>query len=261
MATAGCANLCRRAGGQDVAGLAANETKRPVSYDLQVAVRNIWCKPVLKTCTSKDLPRLISRVHIVGPDTSEPGQEKKSQENTSDRRQLIWTLIEKLGAFFGENEQVAKARNAVDSASDENDSVNLGPWCKNILTALGGESSRVNKVLKCIHQGVMFCGIYELKRGVLKDIETRDVRTEDGWQVLLNLRPGCVQVTHRRKENIVGAANTTTTWEMNLNFDESMSALQSCGLRIIGLDVPDNLPSRKKKRLVTKLSQGNLILV
>ena len=248
--------------------------RRDRAQQLEKEMRRAWLRPVTTTATSKDVPRLVTRIDVqrwdsCGKKKQQPHPNaKRAREkpqmiahtgndaslaagmveicDIERRRAAIVETVLALATYFGEEEAakadvaIAQALSSTNSASGSRSGPDLRIFCEMLLDALGGDNSRVVRVLTCCHQNILFIAIMELKAGVLKEIVTRDNRDADGWRIQLKLEENRVQVTHLRRDRLVslipgGASPGVLSWEVSLTFDREMMRLDSTGLRLTGL--------------------------
>ena len=59
-------------------------------------------------------------------------------------------------------------------------------YLKTILE-ICGRTSRVYRIMKCLHQDYVLIGTTEFKLNFMKSHMMKDVRTDDGWKILITL--------------------------------------------------------------------------
>ena len=276
---------------------AATAARQEAEQRLETRLRAAWAKPVGKTCTAKDVARLVQRIDLItaasrmaakhqhpgvpkkaggrrgdsNGDSSGSGESKCAVREsnpslaTRQRRNALDKLIVTLGEYFGEVEAAGTAiRSARRALQDDDQSLGAGPdlsrYCERLIDVMGGDGSASVRVLKCIHQNVLFLAILELKEGVLKSIMTKDSRGRDGWRVKVKLEEGRVQICHVRKEELVDTAPGHVMWEMSMTFNPTMTKMCSVGLRLTGLELGDAATPKQRATLTSKLSSGDLII-
>jgi hypothetical protein len=266
------------------------EPPRKVSSSVELfeGLSKAWSRPLKESCTAKDVARLATRIDV---HTTEPTQKdstetktnakgtnhgsssnerKTTSKTTSDvnsssnesRMNAILIAVRQLATFFSVNVETAITEtSSAFSGTSTSDNPDLSIWVGYLLDQLGGDSSPIVRVFKCFHQNILFAGIVQLKQGVLKDIQTKDSRTNDGWRIRVTTERGRVQVTHRRKEVINDVSgNQHLMWEMSLTFNGDVSTLCSTSLRLTGLSLDDQCKGKERRNLMRKLSSGNLII-
>ena len=237
-----------------------------------------WLKPVAKTCTSKDVPRLATRFDVITTSTTtstpssssskkavkqsnKQGETKSNNDNTPTSRtvriQAILSTIRKLSLFFQLDSEPAIQTTLLQDTTPENP--DLSSFVQHLIENLGSDASPIVRILKCCHQNILFIAIYELKTSVLQDINTKDTHSDDSWRIRITAESGRVQVTHQRKEQIIGVPGTLE-WEISMTFDGKVEEMCSSTLRLTGLEMKDNAKTKDKLRLARKLSGGKLIV-
>lgn len=79
---------------------------------------------------------------------------------------------------------------------------------------------------------------------------TKDVRTPDGWQVLVNITDACTEVTHIRKEVSIktGADFFQFTWELKVVLSPNFSEITDIHVSAKDLEIaPEFNPELKEK--------------
>jgi hypothetical protein len=239
-------------------------------------LREAWIRPLKQTCTAKDVARLASRVDISTVNRSSEGEgsgetkqtkkKNKSKKKTSSssssnesRAAAILSIVRKLSSFFDINPEPA-IREAQEIAGElEATNPDMSAWVSTLLNCLGGDENSVVRVLKCCHQNILFIAIFELKSGVLKDVDIKDSRDENSWRIKITAEPGRVQVTHQRQEDFVKMPGQLM-WEVSMTFDDTMTELCAASLRLTGLTVEKEAKASDRRVLSQKLSRGKLII-
>ena len=133
------------------------------------------------------------------------------------------------------------------------------------MNRLGLDDSKSVRVLKCCHQNILFIAIMELKKGVLKNIMTKDNKDPDGWRIQLKLEEKRVQVTHLRRDLILPTTPGkecpgVLSWEVSMTFDREMTRLDSTSLRLTGMTLAPGIEPADRHMLNRALSSGSLII-
>jgi len=127
-----------------------------------------------------------------------------------------------------------------------------------------GMDTKTARVLKAIHQNMIFTAVFQLKSKVPMTTMTRDVRTRDGWRINVVFVNNVVCISHRRREQSLAIAPADEQywfeWELRMVFDQEMTDMQSSGLTITDLGFDDNISARKKEEIKKAFSCGNLIV-
>jgi len=215
-------------------------------FQLAKEIRPYWEEKLAMTPTCKDFPRLASRIQI---DTTT--YDEKSKTNIElKQHDAMNKIVRQLASYF-KLEEVANG--AISSAGKILHSKKVKPdyekYSTELLNGLGGDRSRVVRIIKSFHQNIIAGAIYNLKTQALKDQEFQDSRGPDSWRIYVLLEKDTVKVKHRRKElfmNIDG----TFKWELDIWFLTDMSKLRMCQLHIVDLALGDKEYQKKlEKRL------------
>ena len=241
-------------------------------------LRQAWIKPLKQTCTAKDIPRLATRIDVstvnrstedATGETKEKMNKGKSKKKTSSassassssnesRTRAIISVVRKLSHFFDMNPEPAIREAEINDQSKSNNP-DLSGYVSTLFDLLGGDESPVVRVLKCCHQNILFIAIFELKSGVLKDVDIRDSRDENSWRIKITGEKGRVQITHQRQETLVHVPGQLM-WEVSMTFDDTMTELCSASLRLTGLTLEKAAKASDRRVLAQKLSTGKLII-
>jgi len=127
-----------------------------------------------------------------------------------------------------------------------------------------GTNSKVARVLKAIHQNIIFIAVYQLKSKVPMTSMTRDVRSREGWRVSVSFTKTVVLVTHKRREQSLATSPLDEQywyeWELRMTFDKDVTEMLSANLKITDLQFDDNISPKKREEIKMALSFGNLIV-
>jgi len=137
-------------------------------------------------------------------------------------------------------------------------------FIESIFTDAIGLDSKTARVLKAIHQNIIFIGVFQLKSKVPMTTMTRDVRTREGWIITVLFVNNVVVVSHRRREQALATAPHDEQywfeWELRMTFDQNLTDLESSNLSITDLGFDPNINPRKREEIKSALSSGNLIV-
>jgi hypothetical protein len=103
-----------------------------------------------------------------------------------------------------------------------------------------------------------------LKQDLCRNIMTKDVRTSDGWKILVRLGD-VVQVIHRRVEQSLDEFGDTTNhfefeWEVFISFDRNLEQLRSATIRINRLKTAETMSEEKLVLLRRTFIEGLIVL-
>jgi len=135
-------------------------------------------------------------------------------------------------------------------------------WLPDIWKAVG-DNNKVVRVLKAIHQNIIFTAIFHLKQ-LLANIMTRDVRTPEGWRIFVHILADVVVITHVRREQALATQPPEEyfwiEWQLRMIFDANMTVLRAARLRIVELGFGPKTTEAKKAQYNLLFGNGNLIL-
>mmetsp|Transcript_6120 Transcript_6120/g.7037 ORF Transcript_6120/g.7037 Transcript_6120/m.7037 type:complete len:316 (+) Transcript_6120:392-1339(+) len=245
-------------------------SNRPSVFD---QMKGIFDRDITSLPTAKDLGRLISRVQLVkrlqgqGETVHIPSRMPSTvnlEGSESAEVSGIVNMINILLNYF-EEEAVAsslieKLKNMVEEKSGEQ----TARLVQEMIMLIGPES-RTAAVLKCINQSIVLQGTYEMKNTLTRTVQTKDVRTEDGWQIAITLAE-FVQVKHTRKEHCSELAKHEPhncwdiEWEVRLTFDRDMDDLTAAQLRITNLHLGNDMDSDTAEDIRLLFGNGKLIV-
>eukprot|EP01104_Vermistella_antarctica_P004487 TRINITY_DN14929_c0_g1_i1.p1 TRINITY_DN14929_c0_g1~~TRINITY_DN14929_c0_g1_i1.p1 ORF type:complete len:313 (+),score=58.56 TRINITY_DN14929_c0_g1_i1:110-1048(+) len=129
-----------------------------------------------------------------------------------------------------------------------------------------GEDCKTARVFKVIHQGIIFPVKHLListftELGMTKDAPATD---PDSWKIRVTLAKDTVAVVHHRREMSMPVSGPGKQfyydWELQMMFDVEMRDLESVSLRIINLNVSDEIDPNFKSMLQRLLCHGHLII-
>lgn len=190
-----------------------------------------------------DLPRLVRRVTVTANNENLVFQPLFSDPDKSVKRSftLIIDLFVSLFRLFQSNSQSLEQRLAQCIA--QSDKLESESVCLEMLDILKQESAQSFGALRMINQSVVLICVYELKTSLLARVETKDVRTEDGWRVNLDVSVDGFTITHVRKE--LAENKFTLQWAIQMEFDSDVTTLRKTVLELQSLTYVPPLPSAK----------------
>mmetsp|Transcript_22283 Transcript_22283/g.41773 ORF Transcript_22283/g.41773 Transcript_22283/m.41773 type:complete len:398 (+) Transcript_22283:95-1288(+) len=198
-------------------------------------------------------------------------KKRKSQANKDDLGsnaaivKLIVDLISVLANEFETPEACAEIETKLQELrGNVAESEDMQPFVRDIVNMLG-EDSRVVRVLKCIHQNVVLHGMAELKTKLMMKYQTKDIRSADGWRILITLSKGYVQVGHTRREQSADMFGNTENhweveWEVRMTFDDRMENMTAAQLRITRLILAETMEEKLAEELKATLVDGLIVM-
>ena len=212
--------------------------KSKQNQDLFSILRDMWSENCHNLPVNTDVPRLIRRVTMIGRDREILFSAKAENVGKGNipTATLIVLMVKKLAEILESDEKADSIAQESDRLFEKvTEQMDLQDWMKDLLNAVGTDSKTV-KVVKCINQNVVLQGVWKLKVGVTKNFMTRDVKTEDGWQIIITLAD-YIQVKHARREQSVDLHGDTNNhwefdWDISMTFDGEMKELSDSRLTI-----------------------------
>jgi hypothetical protein len=112
--------------------------------------------------------------------------------------------------------------------------------------------------------GTILFGIHILKQDLCRNIMTKDVRTPEGWRILIRLGD-VVQVIHRRIEQSLDEFGDTTNhfefeWEVLISFDRNLEQLRSASIRVNRLKTAETMEEERLELLRRTFIEGLIVL-
>lgn len=251
----------------------------PSGYSLEGSLQRLYASRAF-TVAIKDLPRLARRTQVITtrsldhyfvmPSAVQVFDAGDNEEYVlQDLRtiqsvcQIVWDVFQ-----YVESEE----RFAIIRAKIENILASPKPTLIEFTTRMLFEDvmkwdSKAAGVLRMVNQAVILEGMYVLrcatdKSGALQ--YCRDLREERGWMVSVCIGD-TVTITHTRTEvcgdpSAAAAGRFELTWALSLLFSASMTALESCDLRITGIVFDPLCDNAVRASASRALSNGHLIL-
>jgi len=164
--------------------------------------RAIAESPVETLSTFKDLPRIIQRC-VVKDSQSEVVFGSTSADSDvgplSQIVQLVRTLDEQLGDHTPQ--KIMETSKQLQDIADSAGNADMQLTVSAMFDVIGTES-KVAKILKLVSQSVTLCAVSFLKSTLTKDYMTKDVRTSDGWQIIISFEQAQERVSPRTNKAV-----------------------------------------------------------
>ncbi len=261
-------------------------------------LKEMWIKPVSDLPVSKDIPRLTRRVEIVeevsGKElfngrlvfediTAKMAANGAKDENEEGKTSSASAVSSSSATLSRENEQKASAEMVLrmiftlvkvlepdradelekkllkDTLEGYNGTGDMIMFCDEVITMLGGDQSPTVRVLKTVQQEIVLHCTLTLKELLTKNYFTKDVRTPEGWRIVILVGVNRVQVVHIRREQSIDTQGNTANhweyqWELRMLFGIEMTELHSAQLRVTDLflaeTIDKNLEDDLRKTIV-----------
>lgn len=197
-----------------------------------------------------DLPRLVRRLTLTANSETLVFQPLFTDPDKSLKRSftLIIDLFVSLYRLFGSNAEELEQSLFACVFKDEK-AIEAESMCLEMLDILQQHSPQSYGALRMINQSVILICFFELKSTLLKNYATRDVRTEDGWRVNLDVSPAKgFTITHVRKELCGGGEQQQEfklEWSISMEFDATVTCLRKTRLVMRSIQFTDETTSDK----------------
>ena len=223
---------------------------------------------------AKDLPRLARRVQIIGANEEDvlwttPTNENEHSKSSSEfsvflSSEIILHILQyvdpEIYAKIGERLRGEVYPPIIKQA--ESEGTELEPLVSQMIESLG--ECNTLKVLKTINQDFIGHCAYELKLHITTNFLTKDVRTAEGWRIIVKIvKNEEVMVTHTRREQSVDLPGQDRNhwefeWSIKMKFDYKMSEMNFADLRVTDLFLSPSMDVDLEKKVKSELTGGVL---
>jgi len=228
-------------------------------------------KPIDELPVAKDLPRLVRRVVIVdehenilydspSASTDEDTSLKRSIELTSS---MILALVEALEGKNRSQALLPEFQKIVDSASETSEAELL---VRDLIHLCGEDETQSSTIraLKTVHQDIVGHCTFQLKQHITTRFMTKDVRTPEGWRILIRATATMFQVSHTRREQSIDTGGDRTNhwefeWELRMMFDSQVKEMKHAQLRVTDLFLSQTIDPQLEEDIKHDLLGGELI--
>lgn len=124
------------------------------------------------------------------------------------------------------------------------------------------ENGRIVKIFKYVNQSVLAMAVTSLKFSVLNATSslspiarmTRDVRTMEGWRIIIKITTDGICVSHIRKEQSMQGTPTSAdhwdvNWRLDIFFDIDMLNVNRSKVEVVDMNFGPDVPKDTKKEL------------
>ncbi|GAM25920.1 hypothetical protein SAMD00019534_090950, partial [Acytostelium subglobosum LB1] len=128
------------------------------------------------------------------------------------------------------------------------------------------ETSRAVKIMKLIHQNIIYVGCFELKIKVpfLMKCMTKDVRGSEGWRIEVLESKDIVTIVHSRREESLPTSPKDRQfwfeWKLTITVNHQLTEVTSTSLRIVQLHYKEGIDPKFKEEVDRCLCAGNLYI-
>jgi len=263
-------------------------------------MRDMWNADVSSLPVAKDVPRLVSRVSVydekgdilfLAPGETPPDSMLLGFDGSNRRKSKLsrWSKKKKTGVSHSEGEDSANRatmRNvinliyalaeklepaaAIDTEllesilADVDNGSDLQQVMEEILKVIGPDG-KVTRALKTIHQNIVLQSTIEIKKKLTMKFPTKDLRTSEGWRIIVTFAKGYIQIRHCRREQSLDTFGDTKNhwefeWELRMTFDDKMLTMTAAQLRITRLILSDTIDEDLAEELKNTLVDGLIVM-
>jgi len=218
---------------------------------------------------AKDLPRLVRRIMVLDDAESvlyespaasidEDTSLKRSIELTSE---LLLTIVQALEGEKKADAVRASLKEVVSKASETSEAEHL---VREMIDIVGNETdSSTVRALKTIHQDIVGHCTFQLKQHITSRFMTKDVRTPEGWRIVIRITPGYFQTSHTRREQSIDPGGDKTNhwefeWELRLLFDAQVTDMRHAQLRVTDLFLSQTIDPQLEEDIKHDLLGGEV---
>lgn len=170
--------------------------------------------------------------------------------------------IKKLVLKLEPVDQHLKLLQAVDAfESSAGDATDLHEYIT-LLFQQFDENGRIVKIFKYVNQSVLAMAVTSLKFSVLNASSslspiarmTRDVRTMEGWRIVIKITTDYICISHIRKEQSMQGTPTSADhwdvkWRLDVFFDVNMLDVNRSKVEVVDMSFGSEVPKDTKKEL------------
>jgi len=207
-------------------------------------VTRLWNLPFSALPVSVDLARLASRVSIfdLRVNSLPVGQIFMREEmDALERTSFIISTV----ANFIENPPMNEKITKIVYEKRISDSQ---LWLEKVFDEIG-QDSKTAQLFKVVNQTIIQPVCTNVKKMIFELIHAipTDVRTPDGWKVIITFHPENISVTHERKEEIKG--KFSFSWSLCIVLGYDLMSLEEVRLRFKDMRYEESFSGDLKARL------------
>lgn len=204
-----------------------------LEYDL------IWRRPLHRLPVHKDVPRLLKGMLITGPEGEviyeDDGNAKPS--NPPAQVAALKLLFTSLCAALDTDSVLAMAEERFDELCGPESGDVAASLRSFLLEANIPEDALSIKVLKCVHQEMIFPAVSALRNSIYTVLPYKDIKGE--WRVAVDIGADRITVSHKKWEQTHEhdpLKYHKFRWCAALTFDRRMRSMQGVSLSVIDFE-------------------------
>jgi len=205
-------------------------------------VSRLWHLPFSSLPVCVDLARLASRVAIIDQRPNATIQFFTPQEmDALEKTSYIISTVANLVESPGKSEHITRI-------VYEQRSTDSRLWLESVFEEIG-EECKTAQIFKVVNQTIIQPVCTSVKKMIFELINSipTDVRTPDGWRVIIMFNKDNISVTHTRKEEIRGQFSFCWSLSILLNYD--LMSLQDVTLTFNSMTYEESFPKQFKDKL------------
>lgn len=195
--------------------------------------------------------------------SSPPKEPVAEVEGEAGQIELFARKMEELVGVLDGPEMARKIADKIRLEKHSSQSPEMELVVRDLCEKVFDKSSATLGVLKCIHQRIVLSTAFHLKQTVMQGLFTSDIRSSDGWKVVVEVSD-VIKVTHIRREQSMAVAPETqqfvVEYTVTLVLDRTAQHLCATTLRISGLEFGPKVSSEFRYNLNARLGSGNLLV-
>jgi len=207
-------------------------------------VFRLWNLPFSATPVCVDLARLASRVSIFDERGNAGSPLEVFMPNEMDALEKTSFIISTVANFIENPPMKEKIKKIVYEKRVSDSQL----WLEKVFEEIGEESSTA-QLFKLVNQTIIQPVCTNVKKMIFELIHSipTDVRTPDGWKVIINFHKNNISVTHRRKEEIKG--KFSFSWSLCIIVNYDLMSLQDVTLSFNSMTYEESFPKHLKEQL------------
>jgi len=217
-------------------------------------LENVWSRPYHKLPIHIDIPRLSKKIRVYSGEKCLHGNPDGELEGEEIIYFLLLTLAKELEDFDACNFIEKHFRTIVDEyAEPGNDtSGELSRFLKAMVTEVGSEGKML-RVLKAVHQKVIFSGFYLLQSKLCPTLG-RFKDSIGSWHINIFIYPTNIRVVHTKAQISSPLEDITRVdyefkWQLEIHLNPLATKIIGSNVNIIDVIIPSTV-TRKRKRII-----------
>ncbi|KAN0042579.1 hypothetical protein ACTA71_011387 [Dictyostelium dimigraforme] len=189
----------------------------------------------------------------------EPLESQETNENKVWK--TVKSVIFKLSEFYENEETQNKIKSTFNIEKAPSDYQLSLPQLFN--DCMDEKTSKVIKILKLIHQNIIYIGCYELKINVpyLMANLTKDVRGPEGWKINVFKGKDTTTIIHTRREEAMDK-KFYFEWQLHITLSgKDLDEISFASLKITDLVFDSSVSLQFKQEVSRSLCNGNLFVM